>query len=216
VREGYVWCVCRVAQDVAAALSLWRCRHGMAAMEREVDWQLCRAAECGDVAGISLALLAGANVNGHEGTGWWTPLQSAAWYGRLAAVKALLGAGAHMDGVTNGCVTPLMCAALNGHAATVATLLAGGADVHRMDDYASTALHWACTYGRVPCVRALLDAGARADVRDDDGKRPIDVVSAILRFAVVVGPQVVQCVCIACRCANRYGISPPPQPSPHC
>jgi len=165
---------------VAALPSLWQCRRGMAAVEREVDRQLCDAAWRGDVAGISLALLAGANVNAHEGTTSWTPLQWAAVSGRAAAMEALLAAGAHVDGAGSGGSTPLLLAASHGHAVAMAVLLAAGADVHRVTSDRSTALHLACCYGHVDCARALLDAGARTDVRNRGGKRPIDSVRAEL------------------------------------
>jgi len=158
----------------------------MAAMVREVDWQLYNAAARGDVAGISLALLA---------------------------------AGAHVDCADSGGRTPLMRAAMNGYDAAVEALLAAGADVHRVNFRGTTALHWACSWGRVNCVRALLEAGARADVRNRDGKRPIDVVRdlcAVLSCVVVDWLRVTARIPIACRCAHGQEISPPPQPSPHC
>jgi len=177
----------RRACVAAALLQQWRCRGGMAVEEGEVDRQLCDAVQRGDVAGISLALLAGANVNFHEGTMRRTPLQWAALYGHVAAVEALLAAGAHVDGARSGGLTPLMLAANTDHAATVAVLLAAGADLHRVDSDGRTALHLACYDGHVDCVRMLLEAGAQADVCDGDGKRPIDVVRAALRCAVAVG-----------------------------
>jgi len=178
---GDVACVCRAVRRVcvAAALSL-QCRRGMAVRVREVDRQLCDAADRGDVAGISLALLAGAGVNIFEGTGGWTPLQWAARRGHVSAMEALLAAGAHVDSVDSSGWTPLMHAANNGRAAALAVLLAAGVDVHRFDCFGDTALHRACCFGRVDCARTLLDAGARMDVRNRHGERPIDAVSAEL------------------------------------
>jgi len=161
----------------------------MAARERAVDRQLCDAAERGDVAGISLVLLAGANVNAGEGTELYTPLQWAVVYGHVAAIEALLVAGAHVDGADENGWTPLMRAAVSGRTASVAALLAAGADVHRVNNGDYTALHQACYGGHVDCARTLLDAGAPTDVRGGNGKRPIDVVSAVLLCVAVVGPH---------------------------
>jgi len=202
VRKGDVWRVRRGAQGVAAALSLlqWQGRRCMAAEVREVDQQLCDAARGGDVEGISLALLAGADVNANEGSWRMTPLQSAARNGHVATVEALLAAGAHVDGVDALGWTPLMFAAFTGHAAVVSAQLAAGADVHRVDRGGDKALHWACFHGHVDCARALLDAGARADVRNRHGRRPIDVVSAVLGCVVAVGPCATTRILVACRC----------------
>jgi len=209
VREGDVWCVCRGAQGVAAVLLLEQRRRGMAAEEREVDQRLCDAAKRGDVAGISLALLAGANVTLNEGTEWYTPLQWAAMYGHVAAMEALLAAGAHVDGVDSSGLTPLMYAAVYARAAAVAVLLAAGADVHRVSSDGHTALHLACRAGTFRCAHALLEAGARADVRNRDGERPIDVVRAVL-------PALQSWSCNVCAwCAGMPNCKQVRCPSPH-
>jgi len=113
---------------------------------------------------------------------------------------ALVVERARKDGGNSRGSTPLSCAATLGHAPLVTALLAAGADVHRVDCDGDTAVHLACRMGHRGCARALLDAGARTDVRNRGGKRPIDVVSAILRFAVVVGPQFTAHVLFVCAC----------------
>jgi ankyrin repeat protein len=138
------------------------------------------AAEEGDVAGIADALLAGADPNAFEGTDDWTPLLSAADICQVAAIAALLAAGARVDGTTRSGSTPLMQAAVAGQTAAVNALLAAGADVQRADTLGQTALHWASEAGRLHAARLLLDAGARTDVRNKHGKRPIDEVRAQL------------------------------------
>jgi len=155
----------------------------MAALSN-VDQQLLFAAEIGDVASISVALRAGANVNvlPREGMLIWqqVPLHLAARHGHTAAMEALLAAGAHVDEPDRYGWTSLMKAAAHGHAAAVAILLAAGADVHPVEREGQTALHLGCIHGHVAIVRALLDAGARTDVRDYYGNLPVDVVSALL------------------------------------
>jgi len=195
-------CVCAAVRR-AWQRCRFRCRCGMAARVRGVDWQLCDAAALGDVAGISLALLAGADVNVHEGTWVATPLQTAAYNGHVDAVELLLAAGAHVDGANDFGWTPLMRAASKGYGSIVAALVAAGADAHRVSSYGHTALHWACSCGRVDCARALLDAGARTNGCDRAGKRPIDVVRAVLRCAVAVGSCVTTgMTVVVCRCAG--------------
>jgi ankyrin repeat protein len=130
------------------------------------------------VAGIRTALLAGANPNAFEGTDGWTPLQWAALHGRVAAIAALLAAGARVDGPDYNGTTALMRAALSDHTAAVAALLAAGADVHRATTSGHTALHTASTCGHLDAARLLLRAGARADVCTKNGRRPIDEARA--------------------------------------
>jgi ankyrin repeat protein len=145
-------------------------------MASEVNERLCQAAEDGDVAGIAAALLAGGDPNAFEGS--WTPLQWAAIHGHVAAIAALLAAGARVDDASRLGTTPLMRAAYQGHTAAVAALLAAGADVNHADTNSETALHSASMLGRLDAARALVEAGARTDVRNKEGGRPIDVVRA--------------------------------------
>jgi ankyrin repeat protein len=138
--------------------------------------KLCDAAERGDVAGIERQIAAGADPNACEHTDELTPLQRAAQEGHLAAMAALLNAGARVDGANSGGWTPLMFATEHGRTVAIAALLAAGADVRRANKDGGTALHSASRSGRLDAARVLLEAGARADVRNKDGKRPIDVV----------------------------------------
>jgi uncharacterized protein len=138
------------------------------------DDELCDAAGCGDVAEIERQIAAGADPNALVND--YTPLQRAAVNGYLAAIAALLEAGAHVDGVDSAGFTPLMVAAWHGHKAAIDALVAAGADVHRANNRGLTALHYASMYGRLDAARVLLEAGARTDVRNKGGKLPIAVV----------------------------------------
>jgi hypothetical protein len=138
--------------------------------------RVCRAAMGGDVAGIAAALLAGADPNAFEGTYGDTPLQLAAMQGRVAAIAALLAAGARVDGTDLDGSTPLIHAAIHGHTTAIDALLAAGADVHRVDWNVNTALLYASSNGHLDAARVLLEAGARTDVRNEEGRRPIDGV----------------------------------------
>jgi ankyrin repeat protein len=141
--------------------------------------KLCDAAASGDVAEIERQIAAGADPNADLEDG--TPLQWAAARGHVAAIAALLAADARMDGVNRDGATPLMWAAGSGHAAAIDALVAAGADVHRTTNHGNTALHGASMWGRLDAARVLLEAGAKTDVRNKDGKRPIDLVRALAR-----------------------------------
>jgi ankyrin repeat protein len=142
--------------------------------------QLCDAAGVGDVAEIERQIAAGADPNAFEGTGRYTPLQWAAYYGHVAAMAALLKAGARVDSADSCGTTPLMWAAYSGHTAATDALLAAGADVHHANVDSDTALHWASMEGRLDAALVLLEAGARKDVRNRRGEQPTDVVCAQL------------------------------------
>jgi uncharacterized protein len=136
--------------------------------------KLVDAARSGNVAEIERQIAAGADPNALVGD--WTPLQRAADGGHVAAIAALLKAGARVDGVSRDGYTPLLWAAVGGHVAAIDALVAVGADVHRTNVDGSTALHRASANGRLDAARMLLEAGAKADVRNKAGNRPIDVV----------------------------------------
>jgi hypothetical protein len=179
-------------------------------MASEVNWELCDAAESGDVADIERLIAAGADPNAADVES--TPLQAAAANGHIAAIAALLAVGARVNGAGRSGSTPLLLAASCGHAAAVTALLAAGADVHRADSRIFTALHWASREGHFDAARVLLEAGARTDVRNKYGERPIDVVSCVaytkwLRaFAILL--HVARCRVALCRRAVGPVTSP--------
>jgi len=90
-----------------------------------------------------------------------SPLHLAAQHGHVAAVRALLDAGAAPSpGVDDGAPTPLHLAAAAGHADVVELLLSRGADVAARDrGFRSTALEWA-EHGGHAGVIALLKSWA--------------------------------------------------------
>jgi ankyrin repeat protein len=178
--------------------------------------KLVDAARDGDVAEIERQIAAGADPNALVDD--WTPLQRAAANGHIAAIAALLKAGARVDGANSYGCTPLMWAAANGHTAAVDALVAAGADVHRADMYGNTALNDASAYGRLDAARVLLEAGARADVRNEDGKRPIDEVRAAFTRSL----RLLDCGTPLCRrvAMHRFArwpaTSPTRRPCAHC
>jgi len=153
-----------------------RTKGSKSTMSREIDEKLKDAAAGGDVGEMERLIAAGADPNAFEGTDDWTPLQWAARNGHVAAIAALLKAGAHVDGPNSGGYTPLMLAAGNGHTAAIDALIAAGADVHHANGGGETALHRASQFGHLDAARVLLEAGAKAEVHNKLDKRPTDVV----------------------------------------
>jgi len=146
-------------------------------MWREIDLQLCRASERGEVSEMERLIAAGADPSAFVKTPHveHIPVHSAA-IGQVAAIAALLKVGALVDGARSDGCTALVLAVANGHTAVVDALISGGADVHRRDSFGDTALHHAVQFGHVDAARALVEAGASVDVRNRGGERPIDHV----------------------------------------
>jgi hypothetical protein len=134
------------------------------------------AARSGDVAEIERQIAAGADPNALVDD--YTPLQWAARYSHLAAIAALLKAGARVDGADSAGITPLMWAAASNHTAAIDALVAAGAQAHCANRRGVTALHYASMYGHLDAACVLVEAGARTGVRDEDDKRPLDWVRA--------------------------------------
>jgi hypothetical protein len=146
-----------------------------------INWDLCGAADRGDVIGIASALSAGADVEADVGSGPGHPLrEAAARQGHVGAMVALLraGANANLARARDGWV-PLMSAALSGKAEAVAVLVAAGALVNYQHHYGGTALHVATECCCVDAARELLHAGARVSLRDNEGLCPSDLVRGV-------------------------------------
>jgi hypothetical protein len=172
-------CMRPLAQRQLGADESWHVGAGGSAMASRMNERLVEAAKKGDVAGIAAAMQAGADPNADTGYGPGHPLKVAAIYGHVAAIAALLAAGARVDGSFGS--KPLISAVTLHLPAVVAALLAAGADVNCASEYGNTALHVASRDGHLDASRALVEAGARTDVCDKVGKRPIDVVRALAR-----------------------------------
>ena len=92
----------------------------------------------------------------------------------IAAVRALLKAGADVNAASGDGMTALHWAAQQGDNALVQMLLSAGANVHattRLGGY--TALHLAAQAGHAQAVAALLASGADPDLTTSTGATPI-------------------------------------------
>ena len=97
------------------------------------------------------------------------PLNWAAYYGNLPAVRALLKSGVDVDTDLVKGYTPLHVAAEHGHTPVVKALIEAGADVNTRDTYGFTSLHQAAIEGHAPVITELIKAGADVNATDDDG-----------------------------------------------
>jgi len=118
-----------------------------------------------------------------------TPLLRAAKAGDTAAMKILLDKGADPKLATRAGINPLMAAAglgtkeedTTGRRKTqteaieaVKLCLAAGVDVNAVDSRGQTALHGAAFQGFDQVVQFLAEHGARLDIKDKQGKTPLD------------------------------------------
>ncbi len=106
------------------------------------------------------------------------PMFSAAYYGNLPAVRALLESGvdANKSLTTKGRTTALRLAAANGDVATVKLLIEKVADLNMVHlSTGETALYVAAEQYNLVCVMELLKAGADVNIANKDGQTPLMV-----------------------------------------
>ncbi|XP_043215690.1 ankyrin repeat domain-containing protein 39-like [Amphibalanus amphitrite] len=160
----------------------------------EMDWErgIWPAALEGDTARLERLLRSGVPADRPDRSGY-TALHYAARAGQLAAVDLLLAAGAAPDTPTGGGATALQRAAGAGRLAVIRRLTAAGASLTARDQRGQTALHRAAEAQKTDACRLLLQMEpALADVRDDRGRRPADLVTGDgeLRQLLIVEPEV--------------------------
>jgi ankyrin repeat protein len=129
--------------------------------------ELFKAASAGNLGAAKAAILAGARVNASNEWGN-TPVMLAAQQGQVDVVRALLRAGASVDG-RGGAMTPLAAAALGGHTEVVKLLLNSGAQTDTSTETGESALVLAVRMNRLAAAATLLDAGASLKVRNRQG-----------------------------------------------
>ena len=127
------------------------------------------AARKGDVAAITAALDAGADVNASEGGG--TALYFAVKRGHLAAAKLLIERGAKVNVGSKYWGYLLTIAAANARVDLMTLLLANGANPNATFDGESV-LHVAVKFGCLACVKALVEAGANVNAPIYDNHSP--------------------------------------------
>ncbi|MEO0787032.1 MAG: ankyrin repeat domain-containing protein [Bacteroidota bacterium] len=107
--------------------------------------------------------------------GTYLPLHLAAEDGKVAAIRALLEAGANVNARDGHRRTALICAASDGHHTAVSLLLDAGAEINAQDAWGNTALIAAADDNHQRVVRQLLQAGANTDMRTDQGQNALEI-----------------------------------------
>jgi ankyrin repeat protein/serine/threonine protein kinase len=141
-------------------------------------------ADSGYLSVLRLLLAAKANVNAREPHFERTPIFAAVTQGQLAAVEALLAAGADLKAQDRQGMTPLHAASAMDAAAEVSSnivtcLLRAGADVEARDQFRGTPLHAAANAGKPVVVALLLEARARVNAAGPDLCTPLQL--AVMR-----------------------------------
>jgi len=147
----------------------------VAAQEKPVveDRPLIDKARAGDLEGVRLEVLSGANVN-ERGIDDGTALHAAADWGHAHIVRALLELGAEPDRRDARRATALSLAARRDHIDIVDILLAGGADPNRVGQDNEVPLISAARLGFHQIVTSLLAAGADSEETDSTGRTARD------------------------------------------
>ena len=132
-----------------------------------MDARLIDAAAAGDVAGITAALAAGADIDARDPLGR-TALLTATIAGRTTAVEALVEAGADLDLQDDRLDNPFLYAGAEGLLDILRVVNEAGADPAITNRFGGTALIPASERGHVEVVRYLL---AESDVDVDHVNR---------------------------------------------
>ncbi|CAB1106640.1 unnamed protein product [Ectocarpus sp. CCAP 1310/34] len=108
-----------------------------------------------------------------------TPLTAAAYTNNERIVRALIQAGASVDGGSNTGHTPLHCCAMEGQEGMMKELLDAGANPTLTTVEGNTALHTAAQWGnaREPVLKMLISAGAEIDARCTKGYTPLKLAA---------------------------------------
>jgi ankyrin repeat protein len=147
--------------------------------ERGLELDVFEATTLGDVARLSLLVIADANqVRAYSPDGW-TPLHLACYFGQAQAAGLLLARGADRNAVSTNPTqnTPLHAAIAGAQDhEIIERLLAQGADVNAVDGDGVTPLHLAASRGDVALIDLLLARGAEV-VKMKDGRTPEDLAT---------------------------------------
>jgi uncharacterized protein len=120
-----------------------------------------------------------------------TPFLRAAKTGDAAVMRLLLDKGADAKAVTKDHTTAMILAAGLSWVMGITNVdekdaleaikicIEQGVDVNAVNDKGETALHGAATSGRDQVVAFLVEKGAKLDIKDKDGRTPLDVAMGV-------------------------------------
>ncbi len=151
----------------------------------ELNIQLFRFIQKGDLANTKASVEMGADVNAHGN--YTTPLGTASQNGHYEIVEYLLEKGAAINGRGRDGNTPLMLAAQHGHHKIIECLIKQGANVNAKNDKGFTALMYAAAQAqflkddkKVAIVKLLIEQGkADQNICDNDGNTVL-AISALM------------------------------------
>ncbi len=147
-------------------------------LKKESSCPLCRAdlgedfvaaCEAGNATTVDNYLEAKFEVNITNADGY-TPLETAAWKGKLDIINKLLkiedqkNYSPNWKKINRSCA--LQFAAQENHTLAVQLLLTMGADPNERDEFNATPLMWAASYGNKKMIIALLEAEASINASD--------------------------------------------------
>lgn len=116
--------------------------------------------------------------------GGMTALQSAVAAGHIAAIRALLEAGAQADARSSAGRTALHYT--KGRPEVLAILLSACSQVSPVDELGHTPLHRAAAQGQTVIVTSLIEAGAALNLADKTGRTPLHAACDEAREDVAV------------------------------
>ena len=144
------------------------------------------AANAGHVNVLSLLIEHGADIEDQiRSKNGRTPLNRAAWYGRLKVGRCLLDRGANINTRDDLGDTPLTNAVSSGYVKFAQMLLERRAVIDVQNNYGTTALHIAARRGDTQAVRLLLEHVADVNVRNEGGDTPSKLASSFGRQKIV-------------------------------
>jgi ankyrin repeat protein len=127
---------------------------------------------------LSLLIEHGGDMEGLRSRSGFTPLNRAAYYGKLEAGQCLVDRGANVQVRDNDRDTPLMNTARGGYVEFARMLLERGAAIDAQNNYGYAALHFAIRRGHTDVVALLLEHGADVHLRDKAGNTPSKLASS--------------------------------------
>lgn len=177
------YCSRGLVPGLALAFATFLLMFGSVGRIEAAEAQLFTLIRSGDSAGVRAALKSGVPVSVRDGAGN-TPVISAAAFGNLDSLRALLDQGAEVNATNARGATALMRAAYDPD--KVALLLEHGADVSSRSGFGTTALMLAArTSGSYRSVKALLERGAEVNATNHFGATALMAATASGDLATV-------------------------------